>query len=42
MTEYNTLNAKLANSQLDKLKYEIKNDTVVTLIISSKFIGDSN
>ena len=42
MTEYNTLNAKLANSQLNKLKYEIKNDTVVTLIISSKFIGDSN
>ena len=42
MTEYNTLNAKLANSQLNKIKYEIKNDTVVTLIISSKFMGDSN
>ena len=32
MTEYNTLNAKLANSQLNKIKYEIKNDTVAFTI----------
>ena len=32
MTQYNTLNVKLSNSQLNKLKSEIKNDTEVTLI----------
>ena len=29
MTEYNTLNVKWSNSQLNKLKLEIKNDTEV-------------
>ena len=32
MTQCNTLNAKLSNSQLNKLKSEIKSDTEVTLI----------
>ena len=27
MTQYNTLNLKLSNSQLNKLKYGIKNET---------------
>ena len=30
MTEYNTLNVKLFNSQLNKLKSRIKNGTDVT------------
>ena len=40
MTQYNTLNVKLSNSQLDKLG--IKNGTEVTLNISSNVIGGSN
>ena len=31
MTQYNTLNVKLSNSQLNKLKSGIKNGTQVTL-----------
>ena len=31
MTQYNTLDVKLSNSQLNKLKSEIKNGTEVTL-----------
>ena len=42
MTQYNTLNAKLSNSQLSKLKSGIKNYTEVTLKISSDVVGDSN
>ena len=42
MTQYNTLNVKLSNSQLNKLKLGIKNDTEVTLKISSNVAGDSN
>ena len=42
MTQYNTLFVKLSNSQLNKLKSEIKNDTEVTLKISSNVVGDSN
>ena len=37
MTEYNTLNVKLSNSQLNKLK----NSTEVTLNLSSSGIGNS-
>ena len=33
---------KLSNSQLNKLKSGIKNDTEVTLKISSNVVGDSN
>ena len=40
MTQYNTLNVKLSNSQLNKLG--IKNGTEVTLNIPSNVIGGSN
>ena len=33
---------KLSNSQLNKLKLEIKNSTDVTLNLSSNLIGNSN
>ena len=36
MTQYNSLNVKLSNSQLNKLKSSIKNETDVVLRISSK------
>ena len=42
MTQYNTLNMKLFNSQLNKLKSGIKNGTEATLEISSDVVGDSN
>ena len=42
MTQYNTLNVKLSNSQLNKVKSEIKNETQVTLNLSSNLIGCSN
>ena len=42
MTQYNTLNVKLPHSQLKKLKSGIKNDTEVTLNVSSNVIGNSN
>ena len=42
MTQYNTLNVKLSNSQFNKLKSGIKNGTEVTLKISSNVAGDSN
>ena len=35
MTQYNTFNVKLSNSQLNKLKSAIKNGAVVTLYLSS-------
>ena len=42
MTQYNTLNAKLYNSQLKKLKVRIKNNTEGNLKFSSYVVGDSN
>ena len=42
MTQYNTLNVKLSNSQLNKLKTTIKNGTKVTLNLPSNIAGDSN
>ena len=42
MTQYNSLNVKLSNSQLDKLKSSIKNETDVVLRISSSMVGNSN
>ena len=42
MTQYNTLNVKLSNAQLDKLKSGIKNGIEVTLKLSSNVVGDSN
>ena len=42
MTEHNTLNVKLSNSQLNNLKSAIQNGTKVTLNLSSNTVGDSN
>ena len=42
MTQYNTLNVKLSDSQLNKLKSGIKNETEVTLNFSSNLIENSN
>ena len=42
MTQYNSLNVKLSNSQLNKLKLSIKNETDVVLRISSNMVGNSN
>ena len=42
MAQYNTLNVKLSNSQLNKVKSEIENGTEVTLKISSNVVGYSN
>ena len=42
MTQYNTLNVKLFNSQLNKLKSAIKNAIEVTLNLSSNIVADSN
>ena len=38
----NTLNVKLSNSQLIKLKSGVKNRIEVTLSLSSKLVGNSN
>ena len=42
MTQYNSLNVKLSNSQLNKLKSAIKNETDVVLRLSSNMIGNSS
>ena len=42
MIQYKTLNVKLSNSYLNKLKLEIKNEIKVTLNLSSSVIGGSN
>ena len=42
MTQYNTLNVKLSNSQLNELKSGIKNGTEVTLKLSSNVFVDSS
>ena len=42
MTQYNSLNIKLSNSQLNKLKSSIKNETDVVLRISSSMVGNKN
>ena len=42
MTKYNSLNVKLSNSQLNKLKSAIKNETEIVLRLSSNTIGNSN
>ena len=42
MAQYNSLNVKLSNSQLNKLKSSIKNETDVILRISSNMVGNSN
>ena len=42
MTQYNSLNVKLSNSQLNKLNQAIKNETDVILRLSSNMIGNSD
>ena len=42
MTQYNSLNVKLSNSQLNKLKSSIKNENDVVLRISSSMVSNSN
>ena len=42
MTQYNSLNVKLSNSQLSKLKSAIKNEKDVVLRLSSNMVGNSN
>ena len=42
MTQYNTLNVKFSNSQLNISKSGIKNNTEVTLKLSSNVAGDFN
>ena len=42
MTQYNSLNVKLSDSQLSKLKAAIKNDTDVVLRLSSNMIDNSD
>ena len=42
MTQYNTLNIKLSNSQINKLKSGIKDGTEVTLKVSSNVVSYCN
>ena len=42
MTQCSSLNVKLSNSQLSKLKSAIKNETDVVFRISSNMVGNSN
>ena len=42
MTQYNRLNTKLSNIQLNKLKSAIKNENDVVIRLSPNMIGDSN
>ena len=42
MTQYNSLNVKLSNSQPNKLKSSIKDETDVVLRISSNMVSNSN
>ena len=41
MTQYNSVNVKLSNLQLNKFKSAIKNKTEVVLRLSSSMIGDN-
>ena len=41
MTQYNSLNVKLSNSQLNKLKSAIKNETEIVLRLPSNMFGDN-
>ena len=42
MTRYNTLNIKLSNTKLNKLKSGIKNGTQITLDLSSNIVSVSS
>ena len=41
MTQYNSLNVKQSNSQLNELKSAIKNEADVVLRLSSNMTGDN-
>ena len=41
MTQYNSLNVKLSNSQLNKFKSAIKNENEVVLRLPFNMIGDN-
>ena len=41
MTQYNSLNVKLSNSQLNKFKSAIKKENEVVLRLSSNIVGDN-
>ena len=40
MTQYDSLNVKLSNSQLNEVNSAIKNETEVVLRLSSNMVGD--
>ena len=40
MTQYNSLNVNLSNSQLNKFTSAVRNETEVVLRLSSTMIGD--
>ena len=42
MIQYNSLNVRLSDSQPNKLKSSVKNETAVVLRISSNMVGNSN
>ena len=42
MTQYSTLNVRLSNLKLNKLKSGMKNNSEVTLNLSSNVVGDCN
>ena len=42
MTQYNSLNVKLSNSQLNKLRSAIKNETKAALRLLSNMVGNPN
>ena len=42
ITQYNTLNLELSNTQLDNLKSWIKQGTEMTLNLSPVLVGNSN
>ena len=42
MAQYNRLNTKLSNPQLNKLKAVIKNENEVVIRLSPNMIGESN
>ena len=42
MTQYNSLNVKLSNSQFGELKLVMKNENDTVLRLSSNMIGNSN
>ena len=41
MTQYNSLNVKLSNSQLNKFKSAITNENQIVLGLSSNLVGDN-